>query len=99
MATFTVSTKANKDAPAISTKLTVNMGKPEVRDALALQALIVKWQGTVRKGTIPAEATINMDDFAPGTRHAAGPVDIKAEVSKLTPEERKALLEQLAAMA
>lgn len=99
MATFTVSTKANKDAPEQKTVLIVNIGKPEVVQALAMQALVVKWQGWARKNGIPATATINMDDFAPGTRHASGPVDVQSAVKALSPEERKALIEQLKAMA
>ena len=96
MSTFTVSTKPSKTGAEVKTKLTVNMGKPEVRDALALQALVVKVQGHWRKHGIPAEVTINMDDFAPGTRHAAAPVDLKAAYAAMTPEQRKAFLAEVA---
>lgn len=97
MATFTVSTKANDKAVAKQTILTVNMGKPEVRDALAMQALVVKWQGQARKHGIPDKATINMDDYAPGTRHN-GVVDPREAYKVMSPEQRKAFLADLAAM-
>ena len=97
MATFTVTTKADAKSPSVKTVLTVNMGKPEVRDALALQALVVKWQATARKNGIPPTATINMDDFAPGTRHSAQ-VDPLAVAKSMTAEERAALIAQIQAM-
>lgn len=99
MATFKVSTKANKDAAPVVTVLTVDTNcDRSIVDALAMQALVVKWQGHARKNGIPETASIKMADYAPGTRHAAGPVDVKAEIAKLGPDERKALLEQLKAM-
>lgn len=74
MATFKVSTKVNKDSPAIITTLSVKEGNPQVAMALAMQALVVKLQGTWRKSGIPATFECNMDDYAPGTRHAAAPM-------------------------
>ncbi len=94
MATFTVSTKANKDAQAINTKLTVIMGSQATLEALALQALVVKVQGVWRKNGIPTEATIKMDDYAPGTRHG-GTINVFEAVKTMTPEQRAALIAEL----
>lgn len=97
MSTFTVSTRPAKGKPEVKTSLTINMdATPEVRDALALQALVVKWQGHARKHGIPVTATINMADYAPGTRHA-GPT-LEQAVKTLTAEERAKLIAQLQAM-
>ena len=101
MSTFTVSTRPSKGKPEVKTSLTVITEgvKPDVVMALAMQALVVKWQGHARKHGIPAELTINMADYAPGTRHAAAPVDPKAAYAAMTPEQRKAFLAELAKIA
>ena len=99
MATFKVSTRKDKTSAEVITALTINMNAtPEVRDALAMQALVVKVQGQWRKHGIPAAASINMADFAPGTRHAA-PVQSPLELAQaMSPEERAKYIEQLKAM-
>ena len=98
MPTFTVTTRPAKDKPEVKTSLTVITEgvKPEVVMALAMQALVVKWQGHARKHGIPAAASINMADFAPGTRHAAP--SLQQSVAALSAEERAKLIAQLQAM-
>jgi len=98
MSTFTVSTRPAKGKPEVKTSLTVNTAgvNPDTVMALALQALVVKWQGHARKHGIPATATINMAEYAPGTRHSAAPVDPKAAYAAMSSEERKAFLAELA---
>ena len=98
MPTFTVSTRPSKGKPEVKTSLTVNTQdvKPDTIMALAMQALVVKWQGHARKHGIPAAQTINMSDYAPGTRHAAAPVDPKAAYAAMSSDERKAFLAELA---
>ena len=98
MSTFTVSTRPAKGKPEAKTSLTVITEgvKPEVVMSLAMQALVVKWQGHARKHGIPATASINMADFAPGTRHAAP--TLEQAVHSLSAEERAKLIAQLQAM-
>lgn len=94
---FVVSTKKDKNAKAVETRVNVVYDNPQAERALATQALIVKAQGNWRKNGIPAEVTLKMSEWAPGSRHA-GQVDVKEAVKTMTPEERKALIEQLRAM-
>lgn len=89
-----VSTKPNKTGIAVVTNLTVEWNDPQAERALALQALVVKLQGTWRKGTIPSEASVKLSDYAPGTRHAADVNPFEA-IKAMTPEERKAMIEKL----
>ena len=98
MSTFTVSTRPAKGKPEVKTSLTVNTAgvNPDTVMALALQALVVKWQGHARKHGIPATATINMAEYAPGTRHASP--SLEQSVKMLTAEERAKLIAQLQAM-
>ena len=100
MPTFTVSTRPAKGKPEVKTSLTVITEgvKPDVVMALAMQALVVKWQGHARKHGIPAAASISMSDYAPGTRHSAGPIDPVAAYKAMTPEQRKTYLAELAKM-
>lgn len=93
----TVSTKANKDADAIDTRLTLNwegMTEADLR-ALAQQALIVKLQGGWRKNGIPTEATVNVADHKVGTR--APKTAKELDVNALTPEQKQALIDKLMA--
>ncbi len=68
-----VSTKADKTSAAKFTVLKVTLpdGQHPAVAGLAMQALIVKLQGTWRKGGIPERFECNLVDYAPGTRHAA----------------------------
>jgi hypothetical protein len=95
----TVSTKENKEATAVDTKLTLDwegMTEEDLR-ALAQQALIVKLQGSWRKNGIPAEATVKVSEHKVGTRAARGPTDIFALISKMSPEEKAAAIAKLQA--
>jgi len=96
---FTVSTKKDKGAAAINTAVTINWdgATEDTIKGLAVQALIVKVQGAWRKHGIPAQATINVKDYAPGMRHPAQ-VDVFAAAKELTPEQKKALIAQLSAV-
>lgn len=95
----TVSTKVTKDAPApIETALTIDWEGVSTDDlqAMAQQALIVKWQGQARTNGIPTSCTIKAVDYRPGTRVAKKPADIATLLANLSPAERKALLEKFA---
>ena len=99
MKTFTISTKADKNAVEKSTVLQVNTDcSPDIVMALALQSLVVKVQGQWRKHGIPATATINMADYTPGTRHGGAPINIHEAVKVLSAEERAVLIVQLQEM-
>ena len=78
--TFKVSTKADKNAAEVETVLSIDLNgcSEDVAVALAIQALVVKWQGHARKHGIPEKATVKMADMAPGKRLSAAP---------MTPEE------------
>lgn len=98
MEKFTISTRAKMGAPEVKTVVTLNWtgASDETIKALARQTVIVKWQGGARKNGIPAAATINVKDYAPGTRHAA-PVDVFALIGTLSAEEKARLLASLQA--
>lgn len=97
--TTNVSTKANKDATAVVTELTLNWDGMTESDlmALAQQALIVKLQGAWRKGEIPASATVNVVDHKVGTR--APKKSLAEQLSSLSASERAELIAKLTAMA
>lgn len=92
-----ISTKKDKNSAAVVTSLTITGGTAETWKALGMQALVVKLQGHWRKNGIPAEFACNVDEFAPGTRHAgiSDPVELAKQMS---PEDRAALIEKLKAM-
>jgi hypothetical protein len=94
---FTVSTKPSADKAAVSTVVEINFegASQDVRDALAVQALIVKAQSGWRKHGIPATATLNVKDYAPGVRHTQAPVNVFDAAKLLTPEEKARLIEML----
>lgn len=94
---LTVSTKADKNATAVDTALTLNwegMTEDDLR-ALAQQALVVKLQGQWRKNGIPTEATVNVVDHKVGTRAARQPG--KVDINALTPEQKAELIARLTA--
>ena len=96
MATYTVSTKQDKDSVAKVTKLTVDFANVE-RDTLeqiALSAIIIKWQAQVRKSGIPETDTIDANDYKPGTR-IAPTAKVETLISKMSPAEKAALIEKL----
>ena len=98
--TTNVSTKVNKDAEApIITELTLDwtgMSEDDLR-ALAQQALIVKLQGSWRKGEIPTSATVLVSDHKVGTR--APKKSLTEQLSSLSAAERAELIAKLTAMA
>ena len=76
--TIPVKTRLDKNSPQVETLLTLDMSNltSEDRDAYAEDAIIVKWQGGIRrvKGNdrkVPATATYVVPK--PGTRAAADP--------------------------
>jgi hypothetical protein len=82
MATFTVSTKVNKDAKAIATALTLVFDNPEVERTLATQQAVVRWQQHARKNGIPATAVLKLSDLAAGLRaETMTPEAIKARAA------------------
>ena len=92
-----VSTKKDKNAAAVVTNLTITGGSPATWQALGMQALVVKLQGNWRKNGIPADFSCNVDEYAPGTRHA-GTVDPVEAYKAMTPEQRTEYLARLKAM-
>lgn len=99
MTTTTVSTKPNAGADAIETNLTINWGgmSPEEVQALAQQALIVKWQAQQRKsGSIPADATVNATDYKVGAR--APRKTLEEQVASMGDADKAALIAKLQAM-
>lgn len=97
MATFTVSTKTDKDAQAQQTALTIDFEgcSEEVLREIATSAIVVKWQGQVRKQGIPSKAHIKAVDYRPGTRLVPAPVTMDQLLSKMSAEEKQKLLEKL----
>lgn len=97
MATFTVNTKPDKDGKPVQTKLTIDFTgvSPEVLQEIATSAIVIKWQGQVRKNGIPAEAAIKAVDYRPGVRLAQTPPTMEQLVSLMTPEQKQALLAKL----
>ena len=98
MATFTVSTKADKDSPAIETKLTIDFEgcSEEILREIATSAIVVKWQSNARRNGIPASATIKAVEYRPGTRLIQS-VSVEQLVTKFTSEEKAALIAKLQA--
>lgn len=92
-----VSTKKDENAVAVKTNITIVYDDPAAERALATQALIVKVQGGWRKNGTPANATIKLSEYAPGTRHA-GVTDPVELAKSMTPAERTVLIEKLRAM-
>lgn len=94
-----VKTKADARSEAVETDLTINWEGMEPEDirALAQAHLIVKIQGDWRRNGIPAgEATVNAADYKIGVRKAPTKQTLEQMLSKLTPEERAALLAKYA---
>jgi type II secretory pathway component PulM len=93
-----VSTRARKDAEAVTTKLTINWEgiSPEEIRALAQQALIVKLQGKWREDGIPQTIVVNAADYKIGVRAPRRTLSLAEMLANLSPEERKALLEKFA---
>lgn len=93
-----VKTKLNAASEAVTTDLTINWEgmTPEDVQALAQQALIVKWQAKVRKdesGVIPATATVLATDYKVGTR--APKKTLLEQATAMSPEQLAAFIKQL----
>lgn len=64
---------------------------------LASKTVIIAAQTEWRSaGEIPESVTLNAHDYANPTRKPRGPVDVKALLAKMSPEERAELLAQYA---
>ena len=100
MSTFTVRTKLDaRSTEKTETAVTIDWSTISQEDLqkLAQKTIVIAAQSQWRAaGEIPAEATLNAADFANPTRKPRGPVDLKALLAKMSPEERAALLEQFA---
>lgn len=88
-----VTKKDNKEKQGKKTVLEVDWTNcPEdTAKALALQALVVKLQGSWRNKGIPDKAQVAVRDHAPGTRHQMSPEEAFAS---LTPEQRAELVKK-----
>lgn len=97
--THTVKTRLDARAEtATDTAVTINWENISLEDtrALAARTILIAAQSQWRKdGHIPTEATIDANDIAHPTRKPRGPVDVKALLLKLSPEERAELLASL----
>lgn len=100
MSTFTVRTKLDaRSTEKTETAVTIDWSTISQEDLqkLAQKTIVIAAQSQWRAaGEIPKEATLNAADFANPTRKPRGPVDLKALLAKMSPEERAALLEQFA---
>jgi len=93
---YNVSTKPSKDGSPVTTKLTIDFtgASEDILREIATSAIVIKWQGQVRKNGIPQEATIKAVDCRPGTRLTTAPT-MDQLVSLMTPEQKQALLAKL----
>lgn len=96
---FTVSTKPTKNGAAQQTVLEV-VDENTSRDillALAVQSVVIKRQSYWRKHGIPATDSINLKDYAPGTRQQAAPLtkEQMIEMAKNDPAFKDAILAAL----
>lgn len=97
--THTAKTKLDARAEtATETAVTIDWSNISIEDtrALASRTILIAAQSQWRKdGNVPTEATLDAHEFAHPTRKPRGPVDVKALLLKLSPEEREALLASL----
>lgn len=101
MATYNVNTKQDKDSHAVRTALTIDFtgATPEILQEIATSAIVIKWQGQVRKNGIPSQASIKAIDYRPGTRLTPQPLtfdQLLERVSTWTPEQKAAAMLLLA---
>ena len=93
--TLTVKTKKAEGQPQVETQLTVDLGNlsPDHILSYALDAIVVKWQGGLRRSKtiteIPATATYLVP--IPGTRQAADP---QQAARSLSVEQLEAILKE-----
>lgn len=80
------------------TNVTIDWETISIEDTrkLASKAVIIAAQSEWRSdGVIPESATLHAADYANPTRKPRGPVNVKALLAKMTPEERAELLASL----
>ena len=98
--THTVRTKLDaRSTTKKETAVKIDWSQISLEDTrkLASKAVIIAAQAEWRaEGAIPETATLDANAYANPTRKPRGPVDVKALLSKMSPEERAALLEQFA---
>lgn len=97
--TTNVSTRPAAGAEPVKTELTLDwtgMSEDDLK-ALAQQALIVKLQGSWRKGGIPTSTTVLVSDHKVGTR--APKKSLTEQLSSLSAAERAELIAKLTSMA
>ena len=95
----TVRTKLDsRSAEKVETAVTIDWEQISLDDTrkLASKAIIIAAQSEWRaEGAIPREATLDANAYANPTRKPRGPVDLKALLAKMTPEERAELMASL----
>lgn len=101
MTTVTAKTKLDARAEsATETAVTINWDNISLEDlrALATRTIVIAAQTQWRKdGAIPAEATLDANEYANPTRAPRKPADIKALFAKMSPEEQAAFLAEVSA--
>lgn len=99
MTNVTAKTKLDARAEsATETAVTIDWSNTSQEDmqALAARTVVIAAQSQWRKdGVIPTEVTLDANDYANPTRAPRKPVDLKALVAKMTPEERAAFIASL----
>jgi hypothetical protein len=96
MNTITVRTKLDARATSkTETQVAIDFSTISQEDLqkLAAKTVVIAAQAEWRAaGVIPDTVTLNAHDYANPTRKPRGPVDIKALLAKMSPEERAAAL-------
>lgn len=98
MTTTTHKVRTKLDARATTkteTAVTIDWSTISLEDLrkLASKTVIIARQTEYRAdGNIPTSDTVNANDYANPTRKPRGPVDIRALLAKMSPEERAAAL-------
>lgn len=81
------------------TAVTIDWSNISLEDTrkLAAKTIIIAAQSEWRSaGSVPDSVTLDAHAYANPTRKPRGPVDVKALLAKMTPEERAELLASLA---
>lgn len=103
MDTTTHIARTKLDARATSrteTNVTIDWSTISTDDLrkLAAKTVVIAWQAEARAaGEVPSEVTLNAHDYANPARKPRGPVDVKALLAKMAPEDRAALIAQYTA--
>lgn len=100
MTNVTAKTKIDARAESATlTAVTINWDNTSLDDikALATRTIVIAAQSGWRKdGAVPAEVTLDANDYANPTRAPRKPADIKALFAKMTAEERAEFLASIA---